>query len=624
MDIRFSNFLSDTISNDLNIVNIALSAVSQASLMTNGISFESSTEYLGKNGHQAILNHSDLIMKELMADWGYIDSCGLRHSYEKTLLFYVRFYLHYWLNSLYVIDQAITKHSPENIYIEGCDSFNNIDNLTADNNSIFGVIVRKYVESNDLKINIIEEDDFYFKHKAVKKNVFKSVHFMNAIISVMIRIYRPFIKNKEVVLIPGDGCNMLGLVESLTAKNSNIFPIYLNVSKAKFWQHAKNVFCGKEICLYQVPAFGKLSSKLKSNLFDLSLKVKQHKNDQIFNFLGVDLRCILSFYINKSVGSKLVILENGIKIIKTIIKIREPQMAFSQHALGYGYALGEICSKEDIPSLLISHGTHVLQKEDKYASLEWGEHAKTIMNAHFSHTAIQSPMASEFFSSIDYKFSTGLKTGPLIYSRSEQRNDRLYALKERVVGKLQLDQKIIIHAGTPKGSNAIRPWVYETIDEYIRNINDLIDAIDCLHDVYLIVRFRASEGLNKKEFSALLKPSKNYGVFSGGVFDDYLSISDLLVSYSSTTIEEALQNDTVVLQYDRDDKYMHIRAPTVTDGESLNINPIYYCGHKDELENSLYMILNNINSIKSEKHKWDYYRYPIDKKLEWLDELLGK
>ncbi len=138
------------------------------------------------------------------------------------------------------------------------------------------------------------------------------------------------------------------------------------------------------------------------------------------------------------------------------------------------------------------------------------------------------------------------------------------------------------------------------------------------------MRFRASEGLNKKELSALLKPSKNYGVFSDGVFDDYLSISDLLISFSSTTIEEALQNDTVVLQYDHDDKYMHIRAPIVTDGESLNINPIYYCGHKDELENSIYMILKNIDLIKSEKSHWDLYRYPIDSKLEWFDELHNK
>jgi len=113
-------------------------------------------------------------------------------------------------------------------------------------------------------------------------------------------------------------------------------------------------------------------------------------------------------------------------------------------------------------------------------------------------------------------------------------------------------------------------------------------------------------------------------VYSEGAFDDYLTASDLLVSYSSTTIEEALQNDVAVLQYDHDDKYIHVQAPTVSEGKKLDINPIYYCGNKDKLKNSINIILKNIDLIKSEKHKWDCYRYPIDKKLEWFDKLLGK
>jgi hypothetical protein len=339
--------------------------------------------------------------------------------------------------------------------------------------------------------------------------------------------------------------------------------------------------------------------------------------------LGVDLRGLLSTYIDKSSGSEMALLENSIKQIQNIINIKEPCMSLSQHALGYSYVLGEICSIENIPGLLITHGTHVPQKEDKYAQIEWGEHAKTIINTHFSYTAIQSPMADEFFSGLDDKYSTGLKTGPLIYSRSKH-DESLSELKERLIGKTHLDKKIIIHAGTPKGSNAIRPWVYETIDEYIRNINDLIDAVDSLEDVYLIVRFRPSDGLNKADFSKLIKSSNNCGVYSEGAFDDYLTASDLLVSYSSTTIEEALQNDVAVLQYDHDDKYIHVQAPTVSEGKKLDINPIYYCGNKDELKNSINIILKNIDLIKSEKHKWDCYRYPIDKKLEWFDKLLGK
>jgi len=314
-------------------------------------------------------------------------------------------------------------------------------------------------------------------------------------------------------------------------------------------------------------------------------------------------------------------LECSIKQVNALIDFK-PYMALSQHALGYSYALGEMCLMKNIPGLLITHGTHVLQ-QDEYAKMEWNEHARTIINAHYPYTAIQSPMADEFFSSQINKHSISLKTGPLIYSEKSIRKP-IINLKQELIGKKNMHKKVVLHAGTPKSVSAMRPWVYETTDEYIRNINDLIDAVDDLKDVFLVIRFRPSSELNESYFCSLIKSSDNCGVYSEGSFGDYLAISDLLVSYSSTTIEEALQNDVAVLQYDHDDKYMHIQAPAISEGQEFDINPIYYCGDNNELKNSIDVILKNIDLIKSEKHKWARYRYPIDKKLGWFDEMLSK
>jgi len=623
MDIKFYEYLDGNIDSNLNIVNIALSAKSQAYLSTSGASFENSIRYLDKQGHQDILKFSNLIIKQLRNDWRYTDAFGVQHAYEKSLFFYLRFYLHYWLNRLYILDQAIKKHSPKCIYIDNCSSLNDAGVSISGSNHIFGKVVRQYIESNDLDIKIVEEYEMHCKPKVDKRNAFKAKHFLNVFMSVVLAIYRPFIKHKEVLLVADDSYNMSNLISRIKAKDPKIFPIYINISKGKFWQHVKNVLTGKEVFFSQGFNAGNISSSLNDALLSFANKIEKHKNSEIFNFLGIDLRSVLSTYIGKTTVNEMALLENSIKQIHSIFDTQKPCLALSQHALGYSYALGEICSIGNIPSLLITHGTHAVQKEDKYAKIEWDEHAKTIINAHFSHSAIQSPMANEFFNNLDGKYSIGLKTGPLVYSRSKH-NESLSKLKKRLVGKAHSDKKIIIHAGTPKGSNAIRPWVYETIDEYIRNINDLIDAVDGLNNVYLIVRFRPSDGLSKADFSKLIKASNNCGVYSEGAFDDYLTISNLLVSYSSTAIEEALQNDVAVLQYDHDDKYMHIQAPTASEEQELDINPIYYCGNKDELKNSINIILKNINLIKLEKHKWDCYRYPIDKKLEWFDKLLGK
>jgi len=624
MDIRFSELLNDDIGSNINIVNIALSAESQTSLFINDIDFENSIRYFGKQGQQDILKFSNLIIKQLRSDWRYVDGFGIQHAYEKTLFFYLRFYLHEWSMYLYIVDQAIKKHSPECIYIDNCSSLNNAGVSISDGVYIFGKVVKQYIKSNNLNIEIVEESEMNCKLMAGKRSVSKVKHSLNAFMSAAFAIYRPFIQNKKVLLVADDSYNMPNIISQIKIKDSNFFPVYINISKGKFWKHVKGVLTGKELFFSQgVNTTGDISSGLNDALLRFTDKVEKHKNSEIFNFLGVDLRSALSTYIGKSIPSEMAILENSIKQMYSIFDTQKPRLALSQHALGYSYALGEICSMKNVPSLLISHGTHTVQKKDKYAQIEWGEHAKTIINAHFSHSAIQSPMANEFFNNLGDRHSIGLKTGPLIYSRSKH-NELLSKLKERLVGKTHLDKKIIIHAGTPKGSGAIRPWVYETIDEYIRNINDLIDVVDSLNDVYLIVRFRPSDGLNRVDFSKLVKASNNCGVYSDGAFDDYLTVSDLLVSYSSTTIEEALQNDVVVLQYDHDDKYKHIQTPGTLKGQELDINPIYYCGNKDELKNSIDIILKNIDLIKSEKHKWDCYRYPIDEKLEWLDKLLGE
>ena len=99
--------------------------------------------------------------------------------------------------------------------------------------------------------------------------------------------------------------------------------------------------------------------------------------------------------------------------------------------------------------------------------------------------------------------------------------------------------------------------IYETFDEYIKNINDTIKAVKAIPNLYLAVRYRPSKDLSIDEFKKLLILDKCYEVYSQGAFEDYLLASDLLLSYSSTTIEEALNNNIPVLQYDPEGKYEH-------------------------------------------------------------------
>ena len=102
--------------------------------------------------------------------------------------------------------------------------------------------------------------------------------------------------------------------------------------------------------------------------------------------------------------------------------------------------------------------------------------------------------------------------------------------------------------------------IYETLDEYIKNINDLILAVSKVPSVYLAIRLRRKTfpGMSLTEIHNLFYKIDCYDIFTEGDFDNYLSVADLVVSYSSTAIEEALIKDIPVLLYDPAGKYSHI------------------------------------------------------------------
>ena len=89
-------------------------------------------------------------------------------------------------------------------------------------------------------------------------------------------------------------------------------------------------------------------------------------------------------------------------------------------------------------------------------------------------------------------------------------------------------------------------------------------SINSIPNLYLAIRFRPIEGISLDDLRLSLIKSNCYGIYIDGVFEDYLLGSDLLLSYSSTAIEEALQNHVPVLQYDPDGKYEHVSAQELT------------------------------------------------------------
>ena len=188
--------------------------------------------------------------------------------------------------------------------------------------------------------------------------------------------------------------------------------------------------------------------------------------------------------------------------------------------------------------------------------------------------------------------------------------------KKRIIPQ-HCNKTIILHASTPKLYQAYRPYIYETVDEYIGNINSLIRVVDELDGVHLLVRFRPSNYLTLKDFLELLVKSNCYSVHPEGTFEDYLTISDLLVSYSSTTIEEALQNMVPVLLYDSQGKYCHINDAQVLDPSlNINVDSCYFIDSEKKLEWGLNWLIENHFTSDIPDNIWKKHVFKESEKVE--------
>ena len=120
----------------------------------------------------------------------------------------------------------------------------------------------------------------------------------------------------------------------------------------------------------------------------------------------------------------------------------------------------------------------------------------------------------------------------------------------------QSKEYTILHASTCKKFGG-RDWIYENSFEYLDNINFLIEKLSKIENVKLIIRFR--QNIDNQYFLTknLLNKSKNVEVkLSGNFYEDIMN-SNLIISFSSTVIEESLYLKKPVALFGND-HYRHI------------------------------------------------------------------
>ena len=153
-------------------------------------------------------------------------------------------------------------------------------------------------------------------------------------------------------------------------------------------------------------------------------------------------------------------------------------------------------------------------------------------------------------------------------------------------------EKIILHASTFK-SYFVRPYIYESAFEYIIGINKLIKSIEKFKDIKLIIRVRPTPDCSYETLKDLIIGNKNVIIKKDGSFLDDLKRSTLLVSFSSTTIEEALYERIPVAIHGYSKRFNHFEG---VNNNSQKRSAIYNFDDKNIKETVKFIFENHYNS----------------------------
>lgn len=598
---------------------LALSPCAQAFCLDQDIPFIDLGSIFSKQSHIDILLQNEKVLSFLREKFTFQDDQGNYQSYKSSGLLYIRqFVLMYLFWLAEIVLNAIKNINPDKlIWVSKEMDFQPLEKLTLQEDYLSRILEKITCDQNILFEEISSD---YVPGKNILRsfflNVFRWVWFYVSL------FWLALWKGKRKYLFgSSEHYNLGNVLGRFTKKNRKWSLVYVFASKyAKefkllFTRNYWNFF-------FQFPSgiFFPRRSKIKRRVgqFVQEYLSQIETNAQMFEYKGLNLSDLVLEKLEHTLGNFLQTLSGQGYYIEMLIKVLQPGLVVSQMSLGCFALMAEISQRYNVPTLMISHGSHV-KSYNPYAFKEWEEHSYGLMKTPFEYVAVQTPLTKEYCKEHTVE-STQIVTGPLLFSAISDFS-RKQELKEKIVPE-HVNKKIFVHAGSPKPNQSFRPCVYETIHEYISNINLLIEATACLkEEMHLIIRFRSTEYLALNDFRKLLKKGNHYSVHSEGSFADYLTIADLLVSYSSTTIEEAIQSRIPVLLFDPENVYRHVPAEFLSESAAPSLAACYHIKSLQDISFGLRWIMDrHLKSDKDLSSLWDEFFFLKDEMVA-LEEI---
>jgi hypothetical protein len=272
----------------------------------------------------------------------------------------------------------------------------------------------------------------------------------------------------------------------------------------------------------------------------------------------------------------------------------KPKLVLSPVSTAESQGWARVSGSMGIPSLVVPQKT-LLVPSKEFARIEERYIGRAQVTETFENAAAQSPLVTKYLEWSGYKGNT-IETGNLIFARLNPQ--KRLEIRDAFLKEIAAPPgtQIIVWAPSMKTRRSRRFYVLESIDELTSAMEDVFDVVSRMENVHLVFRIHPGDAITKDEIYKLLPVPSNISVSDSGSFESVLAAADLLLSFSSTAVQEALINYIPILLYDKWNRYNHLDAPVVEADGPTGIAAAYYVHKKEHLAGCTRWILDQHSS----------------------------
>lgn len=597
---------------------ISLSLKTYAYAIQRGLNAEKSVSCFSNDSHAVALRKSYEISEWLWQRVRFQDNLGISFAYEQSIVWYIRIFVHHFLWLLEIMHNAATMHEARVIRACSYSSLNISGHMIGPRERYLAQVAEAFCQTHRLRFEPIETRSIHHFKKS-RGEIIRDVQRF-----VARRIVAPFVapaygsylrrlRARNPILFTARDYRMADLAGFLAHEHNNVTMVLMREwgkpqKLSRLFQSKDGSPYDAEVWLGLLEVQAREDKKSRHALQEVikCLAAEIDRAGDIFSYRGVSFASFVKQKIEEGIGPFILSLHRRTATIQLLLDTLQPSAVLSPGNRDDDMFMGELCRARGLPALLISHGSHVFPKND-LERIEWGEQGHRLLRAPYPFVALQSPLAEGFLKAFPSS-STGVRTGPVIWGSPVDR-ERSVLLRQHMLNG-DLSRRVIVHASTPKGRGVHRFHVYETPEEYVQSICDLTAAVERLPDVHLVVKFRPSSDISVRDLQMLVPFFERTTLSVSESFLDVLGFSDLLVSFSSTTIEEALQNCVPVLLYGCGGRYQHIPAVEVTPEVSCGPAAVYTVRRPEHLASGIDRILAAHRAIPAPEDLFEPFKYP--------------